>query len=322
MLVDALQCGHFDRSVFERLKSGGVSCVTPTLGFWEDTLESLDSLGRWSDLMRDNQDLVLWVKSAADFDLARQSRRIAVVFGYQNTNLFGGRIRLVEIFAELGVRVVQLTYNNQNEVGGSCYEAEDSGLSRFGREVVREMNRSGILIDLSHVGDRTTLDAILHSEKPVAITHANPASIIAHKRNKSDQILHALRDNGGVIGCASYRNITGDYFCSSLEKWMELIARTVDLIGIDHVGIGTDFVHKATKADYEWMRSGRWTRGVDYGAGSATNAGVALPPDWSQDVDEFRKIPDGLLAAGFNREEADKILSSNWLRVYSQTFRS
>lgn len=320
MLIDALQCGHFDRAVFERLKQGGVGCVTSTLGFWEDTLESFDSLGRWRDLMRANTDLVVWARTTADIEQAFASGRVAVVFGYQNTNLFGGRIRLVEMFAELGVRVVQLTYNNQNEAGGSCYEAEDSGLTRFGRELVREMNRTGLLIDLSHVGDRTSLDAIELSQKPVAITHANPASIVPHKRNKPDKVLDALRANGGVIGCASYRNITGDYFCSSVERWAELIAKTVDLIGIDHVGIGTDYFHGATPADYDWMRRGRWTRGVDYGAGSKDNAGVAVHPDWSRDVDQYGVIPGGLAAVGFSKEEIDRILHRNWLRVYAATF--
>ena len=113
--------------------------------------------------------------------------------GFQNADLFEGRIRFVELFAELGVRVIQLTYNNQNELGGSCYEDDDSGLSRFGREVVREMNRAGMLVDCSHVGDRTTLDAIKASKEPLAVTHANPDRLFPHKRNKTDEVLKALQ---------------------------------------------------------------------------------------------------------------------------------
>ena len=121
------------------------------------------------------------------------------------------------------MRAIQLTYNNQNELGGSCYEDEDSGLSRTGKEIVREMNRTGILVDLSHVGNRTTRDAILWSEKPVAVTHANPDSLFPHKRNKTDDVLKALAERGGVLGCATYRNITGDHYCSSLTNWCEMV---------------------------------------------------------------------------------------------------
>lgn len=149
MIIDALQCGHFDRGSFEALRRGGYSAVTPTLGFWEGTMESLDSLARWRDMERENADLILIARTAADIERAETEGKLAVVLGYQNSNLFEDRIAFVEFFAELGVRVVQLTYNNQNELGGSCYEENDSGLARFGRDVVREMNRVGMLVDLS-----------------------------------------------------------------------------------------------------------------------------------------------------------------------------
>jgi microsomal dipeptidase-like Zn-dependent dipeptidase len=222
----------------------------------------------------------------------------------------------VELFAELGVRCVQLTYNNQNCYAGSCYEAEDSGLARFGRELITEMNRAGILVDLSHVGNRSTLDAVKFSKKPVAITHANPDSLFPHKRNKTDDVLHALRDNGGVIGCATYRNITGDHYCATVENWCTMVMRTVEIAGIDHVGVGTDRSHNFTKPDYDWMRMGRWTRGVDYGAGSAAKPGKVGPPDWFPRVEDIGKIEGGLKVVGFNAEEVSKITHGNWLRVY------
>src|SRR5258705_4035167 len=231
MLIDGLQCGHFTREVFEEMRRADVAGVTVTCGFWEGSVESLDSLARWRDLATDNVDLVAIARNARDILDAQRSGRTALLLGFQNSNLLDGRIRFVELFAELGVRVIQLTYNNQNELGGSCYEAEDSGLARFGREVVREMNRCGILVDLSHVGDRTTLDAICCSEKPVAVTHANAKSLFDHKRNKSDVVLKALAETGGVLGCAAYRNIIGDHYAGSLEAWCEMVAHTVDLMG-------------------------------------------------------------------------------------------
>ena len=218
MLIDGLQCGHFTREIFAELRKADVGAVTVTCGFWEGTVESLDSIARWRDLVAANKDLVAIATTVAEIEAVTASGRTAIILGFQNSNLLEGRIRFVEFFAELGVRAIQLTYNNQNELGGSCYEDEDSGLSRTGKEIVREMNRTGILVDLSHVGNRTTRDAILWSEKPVAVTHANPDSLFAHKRNKTDDVLKALAERGGVLGCATYRNITGEHYCSSLQN--------------------------------------------------------------------------------------------------------
>jgi membrane dipeptidase len=320
MLIDGLQCGHFTREVFQELRRGDVACVTVTCGFWEGAVESLDSIARWRDLIAANADLVAIATTADQVRAVARSGRTALILGFQNSNLLEGRVRFVELFAELGVRVIQLTYNNQNELGGSCYETEDSGLARFGREVIREMNRTGILVDLSHVGNRTTRDAIGWSQKPVAVTHANADSLFAHKRNKTDDVLKALAEQGGILGCATYRNITGDHFCSSVEAWCEMVARTVDIMGIDHVGIGTDRSHNFTKPDYDWMRMGRWTRGIDYGAASAARPGKAPPPEWFTEVHHLSRIPDGLRRVGFKPDELEKITSGNWLRVYGEVF--
>jgi membrane dipeptidase len=320
MLIDGLQCGHFNRDVFAELRRADLSAVTVTCGFWEGTVESLDSLARWRDLVAANSDLVRIARTADEIRAAQRDGLTAIVLGFQNANLLEGRVRFVELFAELGVRVIQLTYNNQNELGGSCYEAEDSGLARFGREVIAEMNRAGVLVDLSHVGDRTTLDAIRCSTKPVAVTHANPQRLFDHKRNKSDAVLAALAETGGVLGCATYRNITGDEYCRTLEAWCGMVARTVEIMGIDHVAIGTDRSHGHTKADYDWMRMGRWTRGVDYGAGSAARPGKAPPPDWFTEVHHLGLIPSGLRGVGFSPDEVDRITSGNWLRLYGDVF--
>ncbi|HLI11647.1 MAG TPA: membrane dipeptidase [Alphaproteobacteria bacterium] len=320
MLIDGLQCGHFTRKVFEELREASVGCVTVTCGFWEGTVESLDNIARWRDLASANSDLVVIARNRAEILEAERSRRTALILGFQNSNLLDGRVRFVEFFAELGVRVVQLTYNNQNELGGSCYEDVDSGLARFGREVIREMNRCGILVDLSHVGERTALDAIRWSEKPVAVTHAIPSRFFQHRRNKGDEVLKALAEGGGVLGCATYRNIIGDEYCHSLDAWCQMVARTVDFLGIDHVAVGTDRSHNHTKADYDWMRMGRWTRGVDFGAASAARPGKAPPPAWFVEARHLARIPEGLRKIGFAREEVDKITSGNWLRLYGEVF--
>ena len=224
---------------------------------------------------------------------------------------------------DLGVRVVQLTYNNQNEAGGSCYEEHDNGLARFGREIVREMNRAGILVDLSHVGDKTTFDAIEWSQKPVAISHANAQSLFPHKRNKSDRVLKALAERGGVIGCATYRNITPEPACASVRGWCEMVARTVDIVGIDHVAIGTDEGHDNTSG-----RSGLdaqrqldpWCR-LRCGL-CRSRPGKVAKPDWLPRTSELARVREGLIEVGFSAAERDQILAGNWLRIYRDVFRA
>jgi microsomal dipeptidase-like Zn-dependent dipeptidase len=317
MLIDAFQTGFFDRSGFEALLRGGVGCITVNCGYWEDTVESLDSLARWRDLLRENSDLVVVAGNASDITKATTSGKVAVLLGFQNTDCLQGRIRFVEFWAEWGIRVLQPTYNNQNETGGSCYEANDSGLARFGREAVREMNRAGILIDISHLGMQTSLDVIAHSEKPVAATHSNSASLYPHKRNKSDEVLEALAERGGVLGCALYPNLTGPEFGASLATWSEMVARTVDLMGIDHVGIGSGRRYNPQPGDLDWARMGRWTRGVDYGAGSKDQSSLNPTPHWFKDIEDFRHLASGLSAVGFSPTEVAAIASGNWLRLFN-----
>ena len=319
-IIDALQCGKFDRDVFAMLQGGGFRCVTPTLGFWEGTMESLDSLAHWRDMAEENADLIRIVKKADDIRACFADGKLGILLGYQNTNLLEDRIRYVEIFADLGVRVLQLTYNNQNELGGSCYETADSGLTRFGREVVEEMGRCGIVVDCSHTGDRTTLDAILHSPKPIAITHANPASIFPHARNRSDEVIKALAERGGVIGVAAYRNITPDWACATAKGFAELIAKTVDIAGIDHVGVGTDFSYKSDDAYRAWMRMGRWSKKLNYGAGSSTHPGAVEKPEWLPTPDRLQDLIPALRETGFSDAEVEKLMGGNWLRVYQSVF--
>lgn len=322
MLIDGLQCGHFTQEAFSALRAGGVSAVTVTCGFWEDPAETMDILVRWRDMEREHADLIGIARSVGDIHAISASGRLAIILGSQNTDCVANRIGFVELFADMGLRVMQLTYNTQNSLGSSCYEPVDTGLSRFGKEMVQEMGRCGIVVDLSHVGDQTSIDAIEASEKPVAITHANARSLFDHKRNKGDKVLEALVAHGGVMGCATYRNITGDHYCSSAKAWGEMVARTVDMMGIDHVAIGTDRSHNHVTEDYLWMRKGRWTRTGGYGAGKTTAPVKVAPPEFFVKTEEIANLKSGLHDAGFNAAEVDQITHGNWLRLYSQVFVS
>ncbi|MBC57178.1 MAG: peptidase M19 [Confluentimicrobium sp.] len=320
MLIDGLQCGDFRRDIFEQLRDGGFTCVTNTLEFWGGAIDSLDAIGKWLDLERANSDIMTIVRSVADIKQADADSKVGILMGFQNSGMFQGRIRFPELFAQLGVRVVQLTYNIQNDVGGSCYEPSDSGLTRFGREIIGEMNKYGMMVDCSHVGERTTLDAIEASQKPVAVTHANAASLKPHPRNKSDKVLRALAANGGIMGLAIYRNITPEAACDTVDGWAEMMARTVDIAGIDHVGVGTDAGHYVGTPELDWMRQGLWTRSEQYGAGSKVVAEMPPPPSWLSDISKMGLLHDALTRRGFSAEEVHKLTAGNWLRVYEANF--
>ena len=319
-VIDGLQCGRYDRAVLERLRDGGVRAVTITASFWEDALETMDALVGWNDLAREAADVMLLARSGADIDAAVATDRVAVVLGTQNSSLFNDRIGFVEHFWNLGVRIVQLTYNIQNAIGASCYEPVDTGLSRFGHEVVEEMNRVGMLVDLSHVGERTSLEAIEASSRPVAINHANARSVFDHPRNKGEEVLRALVERGGVLGVCTYNNIAGEY-AATLDGSAELVARHVELLGIDHVAYGSDLDPNAPADNLTWMRNGRWSRRVQHGA---SRPDVAPPPAaWIDDFDfhKFGEVRDRTVERGLlTAAEAEQVFFGNWKRLYDAGF--
>lgn len=324
--VDSLLCSPLERekpgarAALEEIAAGKLGCITVTVGFWEDATESMDKLVKWRDMAEDNSDLVEIAFTVADVRRIAESGRTAIVLGFQNVSFLQGRLGYVELFARMGTRVGQLTYNIQSDIGGSCYEPTDSGLSRYGRNVVKEMNRCGMVVDLSHVGNRTTLDAIAVSEVPVAVTHANPFSLSQHPRNKPDVVIDALKDTGGMLGLTVYRNLIGEY--TTATKWSEMVAWTVDRMGIDLVGVGTDFDQTGGQDYLEWMRQGRWAREIQYGAGSKEHAGPSPKLDWISSPAQFGNIEAALRDRGFHDDEVQKVMGENWLRYYDTVFRA
>lgn len=323
--VDSLLCSPLEREnqeqrpALEQIAAGNVGAFVSTVGFWEDTTESMDQLVKWRYMVEDNADLVEIAYTVDDIHRIAGSGRTAIILGFQNVSFLQGRLGYVELFARMGTRVGQLTYNIQSDVGGSCYEPHDSGLTRYGKYVVHEMNRCGMVVDLSHVGHTTTLDAIKHSKDPVAITHSNPSSWAPHARNKSDEILDALKDNGGVIGLSVYRNIVGEN--TTPEKWSEMVAWTVDRIGVESVGIGTDFDQTGGSEYVSWMRQGRWAREKQYGAGSKANPGKAKKLEWIKSPADFPNAERCLRERGFNDNEVELIMGKNWLNFFERTFK-
>ena len=215
---------------------------------------------------------------------------------------------------------MQLSYNNQSLLATGCYEAEDPGITRMGRAVIKEMNRVGLVVDMSHSAERSTLEAIEASERPIAITHANPAFWHPARRNKSDAVLKALGESGGMIGFSLYpHHLAGGSDCS-LESFCGMVARCAERIGVERLGIGSDLCQDQPDAVVEWMRSGRWTKEVDYGEGSKDSAGFPAQPEWFRNNADFPELVRGLRGAGFSEPEVAKILGRNWLDFFEASF--
>ena len=211
---------------------------------------------------------------------------------------------------------MQLTYNNQSLLATGCYEKIDSGVTNFGREAIKEMNRVGIVIDMSHSAQQSTFDAINISEKPIAITHANPSFWHSAKRNKSNDLLKTLADSGGMLGLSLYAHHLKEGTNCTLESFCEMVARTAEIMGVKNIGIGSDLCLGQPDSIVEWMRNGTWTKAKNYGEGSKSKPGFPEQPHWFPDARGFKNLESGLKKVGFNEADVNGIIGNNWYNFY------
>lgn len=319
-LIDGLQYANWSEKVFRQMRAGGVDAVHATITYHETFRETVLNIEVWNRWFEQFPDLIFQGRTAADVDLARETGRTAIFFGSQNPSCIEDDIGLVEVLHTLGLRFMQLTYNNQSLLASGCYEADDTGLTRMGKAVVAEMNRVGLVVDMSHSGARSTLAAIDHSTRPIAITHANPASWHPALRNKSDTVLRALAESGGMLGFSIYPHHLKDGSACTLDAFCQMIARTADLMGVGRIGIGTDLCQDQPDSVVTWMRNGRWTKETDFGEGSAAAPGFPPMPDWFQDNRHFGAIAAGLANVGFDTGEVAQIMGGNWRAFFETSF--
>ena len=314
--IDNLQYCNWSRKVFEINREAGLDAVHVTVVYHEDYDEFLTRVSEWEELFKKNSDLIFLGKNFKDIEKAKSENKTAIFFGFQNCSPIEDDLKLVEKVHELGCRFMQLTYNNQSLLASGCYENVDSGVTNFGREVIKEMNRVGIVIDMSHSAEKSTLDAIEFSEKPIAITHANPFFWHKTKRNKSDTLLKNLSDSGGMLGLSLYPHHLKDNSNCKIENFCEMVAKTVDMIGVKNVGIGSDLCLNQPDSVVEWMRNGTWANSKNYGEGNKNKPGFPKQPDWFLDARGFSSLEKGLKKIGFSTEEVNDILGNNWFRFY------
>lgn len=320
LIIDGLQYVNWNRDLLEEARDGGVNAIHVTIAYWENSGQALANIGDWHRQFRLHDDLIMAAHCAADVEEARRSGKIGIIFGFQNCSPIEDDLRMVQVFHELGVRIMQLSYNNQSLLATGCYESEDSGITRFGKEVIAEMNRVGMVIDMSHSAERSTLEAIEMSDRPIAITHANPSFFHDALRNKSATVLEALANSGGMLGCSLYPFHLRNGGDCTLSDFCEMIARTAETIGVEHIGLGSDLCQNWDYSKLQWMRSGNWTAGTDYGEGSAEEQKWPRQPDWFSSSADFGNIADGLKHAGFDDADVDRIMGGNWLSFFERSF--
>ena len=314
--IDNLQYCKWNREVFKINREANLDAVHVTVVYHEDYDEFLKRIEEWKKHFDENSDLIFHGKDYKDIEKAKKENKTSIFFGFQNCSPIEDNINLVEKVHEQGCRFMQLTYNNQSLLATGCYEKNDSGVTNFGKEAIKEMNRVGIVVDMSHSAEKSTLDAIEISQKPIAITHANPTFWFEAKRNKSTELLKVLSASGGMLGLSLYaHHLKGGTNCK-IESFCEMVARTVEIMGINNVGIGSDLCLNQPDSVVEWMRNGTWSKSKNFGEGSKDKPGFPKQPDWFLDARGFDNINAELKNKGFQEEEINKILGNNWFNFY------
>jgi membrane dipeptidase len=311
LVVDACNTAEWDDSYIARLKSSGVRCTWKTLTSHQGTLGALKDIAGWLDRFDTHRETIATARTAAEIDKIAANGKIAVVYTFQHTRAFDEDLDLVRVFFEMGVRVVQLTYNTRCAVGDGCLERTDAGLSAFGLEMVAKLNDLGIVIDVAHAGPRTAAEAIDASTDPVVCSHANAYGLVPNPRNVRDELIRALAARGGVLGIDAYLpHLSADLdHAPSVHDMIAHVDHVVQLVGPKHVGFGLDLGEGRTAEQY---RNFRFPDGIY--------------PSWEQRqrnktrgierIERFVNMTRGLVARGYRDEDILDILGGNFLRVF------
>lgn len=322
MRIDNLQYANWSEKIFRQMRQGNVDAVHVTIAYHENFRETVLNIEKWNRWFEEFPDLIMPGKWASDIDVARDTGRTAIFFGFQNSSPIEDDIGLVEIVHALGARFMQLSYNNQSLLATGCYENADTGITRMGKQVIKEMNRVGLVIDMSHSADGSTIQAAEISERPIAITHANPYDWSPALRNKKDEVIRAVVDRGGMIGFSLYPHHLKNKSECTLESFCQMIADCSERYGARSLGLGSDLCQDHPDSVVEWMRVGRWSNEIDYGEGSANAPGFPDMPPWFKDNRDFGNIEAGLAAVGMSADEIAGIMGRNWYRFYDENFRA
>jgi membrane dipeptidase len=314
IILDGLVISKWSRAVFEDMRRGGLTAANCTCSVWEGIRGTMDNVAEWKRLFCENADLLLQVFDTTDIARAKKENKTGIILGWQNTSGIEDQIQYLQIYKDLGIGIMQLTYNTQNFVGSGCYEGVDSGLSDFGRDVVDEMNRLGILVDLSHVGAKTSDDAIRHSKKPVAYSHCLPSGLKEHQRNKSDEQLKFIASRGGFIGVTMFPAFLKRGTEATVDDYVEAMDYVINIAGEECVGFGTDFTQDYGDEFFRWLSH-------DKGNGrELVKLGEIINPEGMRRLGDYPNLTAAMERAGWPEARIRGVLGENWVRVLKEVW--
>lgn len=323
LVVNGLDTAYsiLEEGYFQKLVDGGVTATWVTVG-GNALRETIDAAAAVLATIRRNSDKMVQATTVAEMERAKREGKVAVVFGTQNGACVEEDPALLEVYRRLGYRVMGITYSGANKLGAGCAERtrEVQGLSYLGIDVVKEMNRLGILIDMSHAGDATTWDVLELSTKPVVFTHNNARALTNTTRNKPDDQIKAMADAGGVMGVAAVpRMCNDDLRRATLDDMLDHIDYVVSLVGVDHVGVGLDETD-ATERYPEPVKL-PWTIWRERRPEMLGTWEDFFTVPYARGIESNAKIPNitrGLVARDYSDEDILKIMGGNWLRVFEE----
>jgi len=299
-----------------KTRAGGETVAMATVASNHDFRGAIDQITGWLERF-DRDPSLIHVTTVEDIYRAKREGKLGVGFHFQNSRPVEYDLRLLRVFHRLGVRVIQLTYNEKNPVGDGSTERTDSGLSMYGRKMVEEMNRLGIVVDCSHVGYKTTMEAMEFSKLPVMFSHSNAFGVYPSKRNIKDDQIKALARSGGVIGMNGFPGfVSKDSFVDknrgpSLDQLLDHVDYIAKLVGTDHIGLGLDY-SQSNPEDYK-----RWGYEPDT---------YPMPPwHYPTGIDEVSKLSSftkGLKGRGYSDADVRKILGENFIRVFKAVWKA
>ena len=323
IVIDGLNVSNWDSvGVYESLRRGNLTAISATVATWEGFKETSSHIAAWLRRFNERAD-ISQVRDPVDILSAKQAGKTGVILSFQNASPIENNLDYLGFFHTLGVRIIQLTYHERNLLGNGCFERHDEGLSNFGMDAVREMNRLGILIDLSHVGDKTTLEAIELSKQPVAVTHANARDYFGHRRNKQEEALKLLAEKGGVVGACSFTPFLPTKFESTIDDYLDAIDDLVDRIGIDHVAVGTDNTQDQPLSFWHYIASQQGTRFPSTFSDPSVNyLENSFQPKGLEGPEQFPNLAGSMMNRGYQEEDILKVLGGNWMRIFEEVWSS
>jgi len=316
IIIDGLIISKFGREVFEDMRRGGLTAANCTCCVWENFTESMRNIMRWKMWFREHGDLIIQVYSTDDIRRAKADSKTGIILGWQNLSGIEDQLGYLSLFKELGVGIMQIAYNTTNLVGTGCYESRDPGLSDFGREVIAEMNRLGILCDLSHVGPKTSEDVILASKQRVAYSHCLPAGLKEHPRNKSDAQLRFIAQHDGFVGVTMFPPFLKRGTAATVDDYVEAIEYVINICGEERVGIGTDFTQGYGHDFFDWI-----THYKGYGR-ELTRFGEVINPDGLRSIGEMPNLTAAMQKRGWPERRISRIMGENWLALLHTVWRA